>query len=326
MNAIAIGTPLVDPYGSTGYVGAILPPTPGTFVIGRGMAPVRAELECIFPTRVSILADGIAAPMIERAQHIPPVTEGEIPALRAAAEAAQAAARRSTQDAMEASERRRAAFLVEAREKTPEWAAAVIVAEMVEDQSDSMSDYFGHTTTRTIILAFSRHKRDLFPEMRKAALNHPEVAHLATAPEDAEHREKYSMGGGFYLKEGYRHSNGWRIQKSPLYRGAESVPVGEWALSPATEEAEPVAAAAQIAGGHSITEHTHTKRGFQMWIVQLSGRVERAEYDRLLIAAKARGGWYSRAWGGTPAGFAFKAETAARDFAAAELANGETVQ
>jgi len=75
------------------------------------------------------------------------------------------------------------------------------------------------------------HKRDLFKEMRKHADKIPETTHLKTPPKvdsnghekteenkkwwtpSDEHREKYSMGEGYYLKAGYQHHSGWRIEK-----------------------------------------------------------------------------------------------------------------
>ena len=69
----------------------------------------------------------------------------------------------------------------------------------------------------------------------------------------------------------------------------------------------------------TITEHTHTKKGFQMWIVQLAERVDRERFAAILAEAKTRGGWYSRKWGSTPGGFAFKDEATAQDFAAANV-------
>jgi len=101
-------------------------------------------------------------------------------------------------------------------ENRPAWAKSAIVAELVSDQSDSQSDYHGSTTKRTVLLAWSKHTRDLFPEMRKAAANFEPTASLATAPESAEHREKWSMGGGFYLKDSYRHRSGWKVSKTYL--------------------------------------------------------------------------------------------------------------
>lgn len=64
----------------------------------------------------------------------------------------------------------------------------------------------------------------------------------------------------------------------------------------------------------TIGEYTHTKKGFQMFIVTLPGRVEREEYLKLLDTARSLGGWYSRKWGATPAGFAFKDLDQAREF------------
>ena len=129
-------------------------------------------------------------------------------------------------------EAREAAHKIEVAKRRPSWAKACIVAEYHESDTDTMTDYFGHHTTRTLILAWSKHARDLFPEMRKAARNHPELAHLVTAVDagdpayysNEEHREKYSMGGGYYLGV-YRHNSGWVVKKNSY-----SVPIGEWCI------------------------------------------------------------------------------------------------
>ena len=97
----------------------------------------------------------------------------------------------------------------------PADAKAVIVARLRQDESDPMSDYFSSKTVRTVILGFSQHTRDLFSEMRKYAANMPETAYLSEPNEEYEHREKYSMGGGYYLGES-RYS-GWIIQKVSIY-------------------------------------------------------------------------------------------------------------
>tara|TARA_R110000772_G_C13284254_1_gene437433 strand:+ start:28 stop:2118 length:2091 start_codon:yes stop_codon:yes gene_type:complete len=68
------------------------------------------------------------------------------------------------------------------------------------------------------------------------------------------------------------------------------------------------------AEGVTIEEHTHTKKGFQMWIVILSGRVERSVFISLREQAKVFQGWYSRKWGTAPAGFAFKSLEDAEKF------------
>jgi hypothetical protein len=178
----------------------------------------------------------------------------------------------------------------------PSWAKAVIVAEYTEDVSDIQTDCFDARTRATVKLAWSRHTRDLFSEMRKAAAAFKPTAHLGTgkglfrasvvlaSPEsllsngsayyagershwhgeltdndwrgkefstraeaeswmaaqpppeplqvgDAlvmfawkleggedviEHREKWSMGHGYYLAADGRYSTGWQVRKQPL--------------------------------------------------------------------------------------------------------------
>ena len=103
----------------------------------------------------------------------------------------------------------------------PEYAKAVIVARLKQDESDSQTDYFASRTTRTVILGFSTHKRDIFSEMRKHASNFEETAYLAEYNEDYEHREKYSMGAGYYLGESKYH--GWIIEKEPIYNREQAI-------------------------------------------------------------------------------------------------------
>jgi len=111
----------------------------------------------------------------------------------------------------------------------PKWAKAVIVAYQEFDDCDMMTDYFATKSGPAYLLAWSKHTRDLFPEMRKAAANMEETKHLAkrpvfTGPEserkwwspEDEHREKYSMGAGYYLKASNRYSTGWKVEKWPL--------------------------------------------------------------------------------------------------------------
>lgn len=91
---------------------------------------------------------------------------------------------------------------------------AIIVAQYAIDRSDVMSDLFSHTIDKKMLLRFSRHTRDVFSELRKAAARFSETAHLASDEKTTdEHREKYSMGAGYYLKRGYRHSTGWEVRK-----------------------------------------------------------------------------------------------------------------
>lgn len=97
----------------------------------------------------------------------------------------------------------------------PENAQAVIVARLKQDESDSQTDYFASRTTRTVILGFSTHKRDIFSEMRKHASNFAETVYLAEYNADYENREKYSMGAGYYLGES--KYSGWIIEKVSMY-------------------------------------------------------------------------------------------------------------
>jgi hypothetical protein len=108
---------------------------------------------------------------------------------------------------------------------------AVIVAELHEDESDGMTDYYGYRTKRTVILGFSAHTRDLFSEMRKVAANFEDTAHLAEENEKYEHREKYSMGDGYYLGESKYH--GWIIQKEKY--GSREQFIERYALTAGTE-------------------------------------------------------------------------------------------
>lgn len=101
------------------------------------------------------------------------------------------------------------------KDNLPTDAQALIVAKLKQDKSDSQTDYFASSTTRTVILGFSKHKRDLFSEMRKYAANFEGTAYLAEYNADYEHREKYSMGAGYYLGESKYH--GWIIEKESIY-------------------------------------------------------------------------------------------------------------
>lgn len=286
------------------------------------------------------MSEGIAAPWIAAAQryNLPALSPDAVAVKLAESKAASIARRQAAEEERQAAAEAAAAYRDKYRDKIPADAQAVIVAELEHDESDSMTDYFNTRTSRCVILAFSTHKRDLFAEMRKAAANFAETIHLVDAPESAEHREKYSMGAGYYLKATGRYSTGWKVQKRTLWlpQGrndrAESLPFGEWAVpetsnapEPAKraprasvaddQPAEPQTGAALVVNGFTISTHIHTKRGFGMSIVETPERVTPDQYTARLNRAKDLGGWYSRAWGKTPAGFAFKDAAKAAKFA-----------
>jgi len=103
----------------------------------------------------------------------------------------------------------------------PKDAKAVIVAELHEDESDSMRDYFGYRTVRTVILGFSAQTKDLFSEMRKYSANFEETAYLADERREYEHREKYAGGAGYYL--GKSNYSGWIVKKEKNYGNREGI-------------------------------------------------------------------------------------------------------
>lgn len=114
----------------------------------------------------------------------------------------------------------------------PEWAQSVIVArftEYDEKNSDPYGDYYSYKTVRTIVLAWSKHDRRIFSELRKACLNHPDTAFLADKSQSIEHRENYSMGKGLYLTNSEYISSGWEVRKITFWGNnkASYVPVGE---------------------------------------------------------------------------------------------------
>ena len=314
---LTLGTPVAsrDRYG---FVAAIEQSTARSFTLGTGsMRAVSSHVVVVWDSGAisgdvpNTMAEDWAADA--RRYGLPYVADHA--ERYAAARKARADAANAAQEAQRQAAETRKAFEADAAAKIPHGAKAVIYAEHIHNDSDSMTDYFAGHAERRIILGFSTHTRDLFPELRKAALNHPETAFLADAPDSAEHREKYSMGHGYYLSTGGRYS-GWQVRKRSLHptNPASSIPNGEWALAPVAEQ---IADAVPV-GSFTIEAHTHSKKGFPMWIVILPGRVEREEFDRLRNAAEALGGWYSRPWGKTPGGFAFKVEADAQAFANAE--------
>lgn len=101
----------------------------------------------------------------------------------------------------------------------PAGSKAVIIAELLENKCGHNDDYYGSETKRRVLLSFSKHTRNLFPEMRKAAARFEPTKYLADADEKAEHRENYSMGRGTFLMKGSTYG-GWRIRKVSIWNGS----------------------------------------------------------------------------------------------------------
>ncbi|MDZ7823099.1 MAG: class I SAM-dependent methyltransferase [Ahrensia sp.] len=327
--------------GDEGHIVKIETPANVSHVIGLGgMARVQAEVTIVWnDLTIAKMPDAIAADYIESAARyeLPAIGDNATAELLANAVAKQEKEFAERKQAQDQKKIEVEAYRAQYRDKIPAWAKSVIVAELRQDVSDTMSDYWNSRTVKSIVLGFSKHTRDLFPEMRQAARNHPDTAHLADAPESAEHREKYSMGGGFYLKTGSRHSDGWKVSKRDLYEKdkVQSLPFPSiWAV---TDDAQAIARkvsqptlktarAGNLSHAITIEKHMHTKKGFEMFMCILPDRVERDEYLRLLDVAKSLGGWYSKPWGKTPGGFAFKELESAESFCIGQQQGQSPVQ
>ena len=151
----------------------------------------------------------------------------EVEKLRCKAENIADEKRKEAQVEQERNERLRVIGQQRLEAIVPEDVKGIIIAELNEDESDSMTDYFSYRTVRTVILGFSNHTKDLFSEMRKYTANFEETKHLATENKEYENREKYSMGAGYYLGKSIYH--GWIVRKKKYYKDRASI-IKEFAL------------------------------------------------------------------------------------------------
>ena len=158
--------------------------------------------------------------------------EFEIAILRKEAEQIMQEKNEEAQKQAERNEQLRAIGRERLKTLFPADAKAIIIAELHENESEPMTDYYGYRTERTVILGFSTHTKDLFSEMRKYAGNFEGTAYLATENKDYEHREKYSMGSGYYL--GQSKYSGWIIRKEQFYSKREEA-IERYALTAGDE-------------------------------------------------------------------------------------------
>lgn len=91
------------------------------------------------------------------------------------------------------------------------------------DDCDGMTDYYGVKTGEKHLLAFSEHDRDIFSEFRKAAGLFEKTKDLEIQNKENEHREKYSGGFGYYLKNGNKYDTGWSVYKTSLNSYIEEI-------------------------------------------------------------------------------------------------------
>mgnify|MGYP000666361413 CR=1 FL=1 len=116
----------------------------------------------------------------------------------------------------------------------PDWAKAVIVAALTEydsNNSDPFGGYHQTKTLRTILLAWSKHTRNLFPELRKSCLNHSETQFLHKN-QSLEHKQPHWSGDGYFLSDRDFIRYGWQVKKTLLgsKEKVHHVPLGELAM------------------------------------------------------------------------------------------------
>ena len=97
----------------------------------------------------------------------------------------------------------------------PTGAKFVIVADMYQNDSDTMTDYFATSVSTTIILAFSKSEKNNMQELKKACLNHEETTVFFEGGKDYEHTEKQSYLPNYFL--GSSSWSGWKVHKCGKY-------------------------------------------------------------------------------------------------------------
>ena len=222
-----------------------------------------------------------------------PASQAELDEYIAQANQVAADLRQSYRDRADAEKAARQAYIDEHREKVPVWAKGVIIAELHENKCDSQSDYYHSSSIKTVILGFSKHTRDIFSEMRKHAAVMPELADIIEAGSDAEHREKYSMGRGYYLTVGSTYE-GWQVSKRSFDRETlNGLPEGEWLVDNKPEPPTTPPTGPKTGEGFTLSEGT--KPGY----IQI-GFDEKPDADTRseLKAARFRWSRYNSVWYG----------------------------
>lgn len=182
---------------------------------------------------------------------------------------------------------------------------------------------YGHFNGMEDIYEYSNRRKDI-PQSKYVFVNvnySDEIKQAAWDTVRARFPEAKDGPASFKEAENWRMADRWasdfvyRLLRGSLTVCGDFDPSGDFWKSrdPARPAAVPISA---TTSGAAIEEHTHTKGRFQMWVVVLPARVDGETFTRYLGTAKALGGWYSRKWGTTPAGFAFKDRAKAEEFAA----------
>lgn len=104
-------------------------------------------------------------------------------------------------------------------------AKRIIWAQSDEDDSDIMTDYHNHKTTRSVVIGFATASRESFPALRKAAAMFPPTSHLAPGRDcwalnlawdhnsyDSEAAGAWLKNSGHYYKGSFLPVHFWKDQ------------------------------------------------------------------------------------------------------------------
>jgi hypothetical protein len=100
------------------------------------------------------------------------------------------------------------------KKHVPDDAQAIIIAELVQDETDLSSDYFGCSVLKKVVLGYSHNTRNHLPELRKHAAKFKETSHLVDCASD---RQKSTWEHHKILKDGFENNSGWGIYKNKNY-------------------------------------------------------------------------------------------------------------
>ena len=171
----------------------------------------------------------------------------------------------------------------------PKGVTHVIVADLKEDKSDPHTDYFASRTVDTVYLAFSSHRRQLFPELRRAALRFDQTIDLASADEKVENRD-------YYYWIGNHPHRGWQVRKEELTdqiiddlyvaaaQGKYLCESNDCNNHDKEDNSSPLFIAAQT---------IHSKKGHHLYVATLKEEVERQTFLSIRTRAKTYNGYYS---------------------------------
>jgi hypothetical protein len=153
---------------------------------------------------VKAIESAVAAALVEAKLHVA-IEDGRT----TPAQAAEA----SRQRAADTEAKARAAAIDQAK-RDAAWAPilatagradALVVAELMRDTSDPMSDYCGNTTVRRVAIGVRYGRREDFRQIRTAADRFLRaIGESATIAKLTEHRDNHSMGRGNYVSD-----HGW---------------------------------------------------------------------------------------------------------------------